>query len=433
MDNNVAEKVLSKKELAAFYKKALQLELEKLRIELGIEPDNENEQLDYPFNPEEISIDSKKIPMETCLRRLTQGTIKLNPDFQRSEIWTPEKQSQLIESLMLNIPLPMFYVSADEKNNYTVIDGLQRLSTIRSFILGDDYFKTREEAQKGNGFKLQNLEFWKIYQDKTFNELPVNIKNRILESEFTFTIINPGTPEEIRRNIFKRVNTGGLPLSSQEIRNALYSGESTKLLNELSQYPEFKQATGDSIKSLRMEDKELILRFVAFLVRDYTSYKKTISIDTFLSDTLIIVNNIPTFTSREFKKLTEQDKDGKEQRVNIKDIIIFDRDSIKNSFEKAMTRSFALFGDHTFRKSYGDNRKSQINKSLFEMWGVLLSRLTDNEFSTLYLKKEALMIDYIQVLNNGTFQLAISKDSMKHTSVNYRFDTIKTIINKNIQ
>ena len=435
MDNNVAEIELPKEALAAFYKQALQLELEKLIIENSdgdIEPDSENEELNDPFNPEEISIDSKKVPMETCLRRLTQGTIKLNPDFQRNEVWTIEKKSQLIESLMLNIPLPMFYVSADERSNYTVIDGLQRLSTIRSFILGDDYFQTREESKKGNGFKLQNLEFWKIYQDKSFNELPVNIKNRILETEFTFTIINPGTPEEIRRNIFKRVNTGGLPLSSQEIRNALYSGETTKLLNELAQYPEFKQATGESIKSLRMEDKELILRFIAFLVRDYTSYKKTISIDTFLSDTMIIVNNMPTFNNREFKRLTEQDKEGKEQRVNIQDIIVTDRNLIKTYFKKAMTRSYQLFNEHTFRKSYGNNRKSQLNKSLFEMWGVLLSQLTDIEFAQLVNQREQLMLDYQQFINNNDFQLAISKDSMKHASVKYRFDTIKELINKNI-
>ncbi|MFK7982470.1 MAG: DUF262 domain-containing protein [Saprospiraceae bacterium] len=86
--------------------------------------------------------------METCLRRLTQGTILLNPDFQRNEVWTIEKKSQLIESLMLKIPLPMFYVSADKKNNYTVVDGLQRLSTIRSFILGDMFLATETKLKK---------------------------------------------------------------------------------------------------------------------------------------------------------------------------------------------------------------------------------------------------------------------------------------------
>lgn len=395
----------------------------------GIESDNEDESLTDPFDPEEISIDTKPMPMETCLRRIKQKTIMLNPDFQRNEVWGEDKKSQLIESLMLKIPLPMFYVSADERSNYTVVDGLQRLSTIRSFILGDKYLETPNRELEGNGFKLTNLEFWKDYEGKNFNELPSNIQNRILETVFTFTIINPGTPEEVRRNIFKRINTGGLPLSSQEIRNALYMGASSVLLKELSQYTDFIRATGGIIRSLRMEDRELILRFLAFFVRNYTTYKKTISIDNFLSDTMIIVNAMPSFNSREFKRLVDKDK----KNNIIDDITVCDIEDIRACFKKGMSRSHILFGKHTFRKSYGEHKKSQLNKSLFEMWGTLLSRLTDNEFSTLLNNKESLMTDYIPVLESSTFQLAISKDSMKHTSVKYRFDKIKELINKNIQ
>ncbi|MEO1419157.1 MAG: DUF262 domain-containing protein, partial [Bacteroidota bacterium] len=123
-----------------------------------------------PFNPDEISIQTKPIPMETCLRRLIQGTINLNPDFQRDEVWNKTRKSQLIESLMLKIPLPMFYVSSDEKGNFTVVDGLQRLSTIRDFILGKDYLSSdpRDENLRGKGFVLENLEFWKEFNGKTF-------------------------------------------------------------------------------------------------------------------------------------------------------------------------------------------------------------------------------------------------------------------------
>lgn len=395
------------------------------RYDTGIETDNESEELDDPFNPEEISIDSKLVSMDNCLRRLIGGTIALNPNFQRNEVWTLDKKSQLIESLMLKIPLPMFYVSADEKNNYTVVDGLQRLSTIRSFILGDLYLKTRDEKDKGNGFRLRDLEFWKDYDGRNFNELPENIRNRIYDVEFTFTVINPGTPEEVRRNIFKRINTGGLPLSSQEIRNALYIGESTTLLNELAESSEFKLATDNSIKSLRMEDRELVLRFIAFLVRDYSSYKRTIGVDSFLSDTMIIVNAMPTFNSREFRKLTE-----KEKRLNMEDIVISDIEVIKEKFKLAMSRASQLFGKHTFRKSYENKSKSPINKSLFETWGVLLSNLQEVEFQKLLMNKHKLLMKYIAIIENPDFQIAISRDSMKHTAVKYRFETIKELINK---
>lgn len=402
----------------------------------GIEPDDDNDRLDDPFNPEEISIDSKLVSMDNCLRRLTQGTITLNPDFQRKEVWTEDKKSQLIESLMLKIPLPMFYVSADEKNNYTVVDGLQRLSTIRNFILGDSYLKknndlnegkiaisTEElEKAKGNGFILQNLEFWEIYNGSNFNMLPLNIRNNILDTEFRFTVINPGTPEEVRRNIFKRINTGGLPLSGQEIRNALYIGQSTILLNELSQYPEFKIATGNSIRSLRMEDKELILRFLSFLIRNYTTYKKTVNADALMSDTMIVINAMPKLDSREFKKLSGKGK------LDINDITIRDIDVLKDLFKKAMVRSFKLFDRHTFRKSYGSKSRSPINKALFETWGVLLATISDMQFQQIMRNKSKFLNDYEKIIDNYEFQLNISRDSMKNTAVKSRFDRLKFLI-----
>lgn len=102
----------------------------------GIEESLDDEHDRDPFNPDEISIDTKLITMETLMRRLQQGTITLNPDFQRNEVWNSERKSQLIESLLLKIPIPMFYVSSDEKSNWTVVDGLQRISTLRDFVLG---------------------------------------------------------------------------------------------------------------------------------------------------------------------------------------------------------------------------------------------------------------------------------------------------------
>ena len=387
-----------------------------------IEPDNEDEEMNDPFDPEEISIDTKTVPMETFLRRLLQGSIKLNPDFQRAEVWTAEKKSQLIESLMLRIPLPMFYVSADEKNNYTVVDGLQRLSTIRSFILGDQYLAERKEELRGEGFRLQQLEFWKRYEGATFNDLPENLKNRIVEAEFQFTVINPGTPEEVRRNIFKRLNTGGEPLSSQEIRNALYIGPSTELLKQLALSASFTKATGGSIKTKRMEDKELILRFLGFLLRTYEGYKTT-NVDTYLSDTMIIINAMPTFESREFKKMTAKGK------IRISDVWDWKISDIEHAFELAMVRAEQLFGQHTFRKSYGSNNRKPINKSLFETWGNLLLGLNDAAYAKLLSNKDTMMEDYVKLLNDNEFHNDISRDSMKQASVARRFNKILNLIN----
>lgn len=390
---------------------------------VGVEDESEDTFYD-PFDPEEISINTKPFTMETCLRRLTQGTINLNPDFQRQEVWTIDKKSRLIESLMLKIPIPMFYVSGDEKGILIVVDGLQRISTIRDFILGKKYLENKNEKDKGDGFKLQDLEFWKEYEGKNFKELPTHIANRILETEFTITIINPSTPEEVRRNIFKRINTGGLPLSSQEIRNALYIGYASKLLNDLSSLNVFKQATDYSIKNLRMEDKELILRFVSFLVRRYTSFTKAVSVDNWLSDTMIIVNALPNLDSRDLKKQTSKQN----STIDVKSIVPLSIDSIIASFIRAMKRAHKLFGNHAFRKSYPGKRRTPINKSLFETWGILLSEINEQQFENVYINRNAMMNEYEKLINDNEFVIIISRDSMKPTSVRKRFDTINSLI-----
>lgn len=393
---------------------------------LGIEDDDSNEHNSDPFNPDDVSIETRTVTMETLLRRLEQKTILLNPDFQRKEVWSIERKSQLIESLLLRIPLPMFYVSSDEKSNWTVVDGLQRISTFRDYVLGSKYISdpTKYRKYKGEGFSLSDLEFWSDLNGKQMNDLPVNLYNRILETNFTFTIINPGTHEEVKRNIFKRLNTGGLPLSSQEIRNALYTGLSTELLNELATTKEFLAATCRSIQAQRMEDRELVLRYVAFILRDFSTYKRTQNIDTWLSDTMIILNSMPSLDSREINKCI------KRGTVNAVDINRLTLDDIKNSFTIAMKRAKTIFGAHAFRKSVPGMRRRPVNKSLFETWGVILSSLSDSEFINLTKNRAQLIREYTQILGREDFVIAISRDSMKHASVSLRFNLLKSLVQK---
>ena len=397
----------------------------------GIEDDESNDKESTedetdPFNPEDISIDTRLVTMETLLRRLEQGSIQLNPDFQRQEVWNDVRKSQLIESLMLKIPIPMFYVSSDEKGNWSVVDGLQRISTFRDFILGPKFMKnsSRFQSEKGNGMALTGLEFWKSLNGFTMNKLPRHLYNRILESEFTFTIVNPGTHEEVKRNIFKRLNTGGMPLSSQEIRNALYTGPSTILLNELAQTKEFKEATCYSIHALRMEDCELVLRFIAFLLRKPTTYKRTQNIDTWMSDTMIILNSLPNLDTRELKKCVQQ------RTIILSDIEELSFDQIRELFLTAMRRAKKLFGKHAFRKSTPNMRRRPINKSLFEIWNVLLCEMSEEQFAIFYKNRNKMIPDYRAILDDPDFGIAISRDSMRHTSVAMRYNNLKDLVKK---
>lgn len=399
-------------------------EIENKEIETSAQGVDEEVEEFQPFDPEKISIDTKPVMMETLLRRLEQGTIILNPDFQRNEVWTPDKKCKLIESLMLKIPLPMFYVSADEKANYYVVDGLQRLSTIRSFVLGDKYLETKEARYKGEGFKLNELEFWgDSYNNLNFNGLPINIRNRILETGFTFTIINPGTPEEVKRNIFKRINTGGEPLTAQEIRHALYIGESTRLLLRLSQTKEFLQATGGSAKPERMMDRELILRSLAFTVRSYTNYPTNNNMDTFLSDTMRIINIMPSLNGKEGAKVFKEEV--KKEHVIVNEISI-----LEDRFKKAMLRAFNIFGQYAFRKSYYPNRRTPINKGLFEVWGTLLGQLTDIQYKKLVINKNTFIKKYSLLLDDDSFIYLISRDAQKSPSVKSRYEKLAALLNE---
>lgn len=344
-------------------------------------------EFDKPFKPRDIKIDVRPIPIERIINRFNRGEIILNPDFQRKSVWDIKRKCRLIESLMLNIPLPIFYVSADENGVWSVVDGQQRLTAIKEFIVDKCY-------------KLTDLEFWKSLNGKGIDELPALQYNQIMDSTFQFVIISPSTPESVRRNIFKRINTGGLPLSSQEIRHALYQGKGTDLLNDLSQSDAFKNATGKSIKSERMGDREIILRLLAFFILGREKYPSNSDMDSFLCKALKLLNETPNL------------------------------DKIRELFINAMERSYVLFGDYSFRVSLGKNYRTPVNKSLFETIGYILMKCKGDEFETLKRKKDELSVKLKALFGDSAIRNALSQNSWKITNVNLRFNKFEQTFNE---
>ncbi|EPK4900531.1 DUF262 domain-containing protein [Klebsiella pneumoniae] len=387
----------------------------------GIEADLDEEMVLEPFDPDAISIEQKVVPMDTLVRRLKQQSIHLSPNFQRNEVWDVTRRSRLIESLLLKIPLPMFYVASDEKGTWEVVDGLQRLSTIRDFIIGNE---------NGVCLTLKNLEFLgDKLNGKTFRSIENDstqqrLVNDILETEMRFTVINPGTPEAVKRNIFKRINTGGMPLTLQEIRHALYQGKSSDLLYELSCSKEFLNVLGHKVNDTRMASRELILRFLSFLIFNRENYKS--NLDSWLSNTMRVINLMPNVAHNELKKIY---KIADELPV----INLSDLDEISNLFKKAMLRCDVIFDGHAFRKSIpGDERKTPINKSLFEVWSNVLCRLSDAEFVKLKDNKKSLLEKYKLILEDAEFVSAISRHSSMQSSVTGRFNAIENIVKETI-
>lgn len=398
--------------------------------ESGIESDsNEEDIFTTPFNPDDISIQTKPVILEGLLRRIRKHEINLNPAFQRKSVWDIERKSKLIESMMLNIPLPMFYVSSDKDNNWTVVDGLQRLSTIKEFILGN-YNEDKDEYDE-KGFKLKKLEFWTGLEgfnihDKDFPGKPYN---NIMETELSFTIINPDTPEEVKRNIFKRINTGGMPLTPQEIRHALYQGRSTILLEELVENKDFLTAV-DKVDDTRMAGRELILRFLSFYIRNFENYTKDSSMDNHLSITMRIINILNNITLETVKDTFKNEKniDINELYMSIKKV---DLEKTKQDFELTMIRNKKIFGEHTFRKSFPGKRKTAINKTLFEVFSNLFLALDEDKFNQLLNNKDKFLEDYREnYLLSTNFSNMIGRDSHKVSSVKERYIKLNDLINK---
>ena len=381
-------------------KQELDIDGNPARVEDGVEDDELDMDNLSPFDPDKIRLRTQPFSLAQCLGRIKQDTLKLAPDFQRSFVWDKKRQSQLIESLMLKIPLPMFYVSSDARENYHVVDGLQRLTTLRNFIL----LPNERIDGKDERFKLEGLEFWTELNGKRFNDLDVYLQNRILETTLQMTIIEYQTPEKVKRNVFKRLNTGGMPLTPQEIRHALYQGASTVLLKNLVETKEFKDATGASIRDSRMVGREIILRFLSFIILNIEDYKG--DMDDFLSNTMEKINSFSL-----------------EQRKKLEEIFLL-----------SMRRAYRLFMSHCFRKSLPiDDKKTPINRSLFEVWSVLLSNLQENDFNILLNKREILYKKLKYLYSQENFQRAVSRDSWKVESVRMRYKEIKNAIDETIR
>lgn len=326
--------------------------------------------------PADVNISQRPMNVYNLMERLENHEIDLSPEFQRnSNLWSMEQQSRLIESLMLKIPIPTFYFNATDDDKWIVIDGLQRLSAFQNFLVGN-------EDSNGNYIKEQliGLEYMTDFNGFTFDDLPRQYIRRIKETPIVAYTVEKGTPDTIVYNIFQRINTGGLELKPQEIRQALYVGKATELLRRMAENEIFLQATQYSIDSNRMADCEYANRFVAFTELDITEYK----------------GNIDDFLRKALRKINQYSDD--------------EIQSIEESFIRVMTYCRDIFGRYAFRKFNENWRRGPINKALFESWSLVFSQMTDEELNLLVQRKQELLEclqckfqddDYILALRAG--------------------------------
>ncbi len=284
---------------------------------------------DYPIDALLIRRETRTV--HDVIRRIDQGGYVMDPDFQRDFIWPTDKQSKLIESVIMRIPLPVFYMAEDDEGRMVIVDGLQRLSTFHRFLKDELSLNLpdREELHR-----------------KRFSDLSSKLENRVEDCNLIFYIIDSKVPERARLDIFERVN-GGVPLTRQQMRNCLFMGQATRFLKEESKSEVFLKATGESLKVQSMRDREFVNRFCAFQLLDLDDYR----------------GDMDDFLARCLRKMNMME----ESELSL----------LADQFHSALENNFILFGGQAFRKHRPEQEsRGIINASFWDVMSTGLSRYT---------------------------------------------------------
>jgi hypothetical protein len=327
---------------------------------------------DYPLD--ELAIRDERRTAEDVVRRIANGRFVMDPDFQRGFVWDARKQSRLIESILMRIPLPVFYVAEDAEGRLVVVDGRQRLTTLSRFMSGELKLSLEDRLEL-NG--------------KKFHDLEPRLQNRLEDCQLHFYIIDFAVPERARLDIFERVN-GGEVLTRQQMRNAIYNGPATVFLREEAQTELFKKATGDSLNTNKMQDREFVNRFCSFSLLDIYDYK----------------GDMDVWLARGLTHL------GKLDEVSCQ--------FLREKFRRALYNNVSVFGKHAFRKHHSPNQtRSLINASLFDVMTVFLSTVEEGIVDSC---ADSLRRTFFRYMENEEFMKSISYSTNSSSAVRTRFE-----------
>lgn len=339
-------------------------------------------------------------------RDKTPPLIKLDPDFQRHAVWSSKQQSELIESILMGIPLPLIYVKEDDKGVYIIVDGRQRLTTLFQFL--------------NHEFSLEKLNVLRDLNGSYFSEITQNgtkfdkfltqaQQSKIEDCPLTLHVIKPPTQDRVTFDLFDRVNRGGTRLNNQEMRNAIYQGSATKLLNTLVAFDSFKKATETSIKPDRMKDKYLVIRLIGFYLwrkkqllsvkeKGFPLVEYRSDLEDFLGKTMMFLNDQAGSTfCEQFPAL----------------------------FNKAMKACGTVLGPGCFRlPKKGDGPRRPISMALFETISYLIIELIDLPEKNY----ESIKSEFAKLFSNNEFIYSTTYIVDSNISVNKRFEIVERII-----
>ncbi len=340
---------------------------------------------DYPLDA--VFVRTEQRTVGEVVSRIQKQRYVLDPDFQRDFVWPNVKQSKLIESCIMRIPLPVFYVAEAPDGRIIVVDGLQRLTTFARFLGNELKLTGLVSGENAGSHELDG---------KTYERLPLNLQERVADTQLTMYILDAKAPERARLDIFERVNSGAM-LTRQQMRNALYNGHATQWLKSAADGGPFQAATAGSLDRKTMRDREAINRFVAFSLIGWQNYK---------------TGDMDGFLAKGLKSLAERSEQ--------------ERGDLRHRFDAAMTLCHRLFQQHAFRKSLASGSagaaRSPINISLFEVSAVVFA-----SFATTFDPEgaEALHDIIVELVKDDAFAKSITYSTNSTQAVHQRFKMLQ--------
>jgi uncharacterized protein with ParB-like and HNH nuclease domain len=347
-----------------------------------------------------VKTQSIEYDLETLVKKINRNTIKLDPEYQRNHRWSEETSSKLIESLILNIPVPLVYLSqdvdvddeADDLARYSVIDGQQRLTAIFNFMT--------------NELVLEGMEVLEPLNGSLYKDLPPFLSRRLEERTIKCLRIDSTLDSQVKYDIFERLNSGSVKLEAQELRNAIYRGPFNKLIKELAKHEDFRilnqinlENPDESKKVQKMEDVELVLRFFALQNNNYKNLKK--GFKTFLSESM-----------GKFNKLSDDELT-----------------QLKDKFLKTMNVIREYFGDQGFAKYRFENEEfvqmSKFNAAVYDALAIAVVDSVDLDSPDF----SKLNKDTFQALfKDKTFFDTVSGSVNDKEKVTTRIDAVKVLL-----
>lgn len=388
----------------------------------GIENDNDKE-ANGPILQGKTKIRQLTPVVSLIYDRLSFGEIELQPDFQRKDrVWPEPRKSKLIESILMGLPLPVFYFAEKPNGDWIIVDGLQRITTIYDFMRGE--------------FKLNGLEVLDELNGTSFSELERAEQRKIREYPLTAHLIDMATDKDnIIVELFHRINTYGVKLSEQEIRSALNQGSSVKFLRFLAATPEFKSATHGKIKSDRQKDMELCLSALSFMLRGYMSFDN--QYNKYLSEAMESMN-VHALTLASEELLDEGNAELPLEQNHVYSLIA-------NKFKNGLNISEQVFGDYAFKKVPDSARKIPLSKPLFELIVTYFSELSEEQAQQVITHSDELIDMLYEAIDKDSsdyaeweshkyekegrgFLYSISQSTGKNVTVRFRFESFREIL-----